>query len=92
MLGPLEVRDGAGSAREVSGTRLRALLVLLALRAGQVVPAGALIGELWGERLGITEMVLARGPGTAGGRHLVLRELARSAGDIEVHVLPAQAN
>jgi K+-sensing histidine kinase KdpD len=40
----------------------------------------------------ITEMVLARGPGTAGGRHLVLRELARSAGDIEVHVLPAQAN
>jgi NitT/TauT family transport system ATP-binding protein len=39
----------------------------------------------------VTEMVLARGPGTAGGRHLVLRELARSAGDIEVHVLPAQA-
>src|ERR1700722_9530887 len=51
MLGPLEVRDGAGSAREVSGARLRALLVLLALRAGQVVPAGSLIGELWGERL-----------------------------------------
>jgi len=50
MLGPLEVRDGAGLAREVSGTRLRALLVLLALRAGQVVPAGSLIGELWGER------------------------------------------
>jgi len=51
MLGPLEVRDGAGSAREVSGTRLRALLILLALRAGQVVPAGSLIDELWGERL-----------------------------------------
>ena len=51
MLGPLEVRDGAGSPREVSGTRLRALLVLLALRAGQVVPASALIDELWGERL-----------------------------------------
>ena len=50
MLGPLEVRDGAGSAREVSGTRLRALLMLLALRAGQVVPPGSLIGELWGER------------------------------------------
>jgi len=39
----------------------------------------------------VTEMVLARGPGTEGGRHLVLRELARSVGDIEVHVLPAQA-
>jgi predicted ATPase/DNA-binding SARP family transcriptional activator len=50
LLGPLEVRDGAGSAREVSGTRLRALLTLLALRAGQVVPPGWLIGELWGER------------------------------------------
>src|ERR1700744_1504021 len=51
MLGPLEVRDGAGSPREVSGTRLRALLALLALRAGQVVPASWLIDELWGERL-----------------------------------------
>jgi len=40
----------------------------------------------------VTEMVLARGPGTRGGRHLVLRALARSAGDIEVHVLPAQAS
>jgi len=51
MLGPLEVCDGAGVPREVSGTRLRALLVLLALRAGRVVPAGTLIDELWGERL-----------------------------------------
>ena len=32
---------------EVSGARLRALLVLLALRPGQVVPAGYLIDELW---------------------------------------------
>jgi len=39
----------------------------------------------------VTEMMLARGPGTSGGRHPVLRELARGAGDIEVHVLPAQA-
>jgi len=36
--------------------------------------------------------VLARGPGTRGGRHLVLRARARSVGDIEVHVLPAQAS
>jgi K+-sensing histidine kinase KdpD len=40
----------------------------------------------------VTEMVLARGPGTSGGRHLVLRDLTRSVGDIEVHVLPAQAS
>jgi predicted ATPase/DNA-binding SARP family transcriptional activator len=51
MLGPLEVRDGAGSPRAVSGTRLRALLVLLALRAGEVVAVSSLIGELWGEQL-----------------------------------------
>jgi DNA-binding winged helix-turn-helix (wHTH) protein len=51
MLGPVEVRDSAGSPREVSGTRLRALLVLLALRAGEVVPANWLIDQLWGERL-----------------------------------------
>jgi predicted ATPase/DNA-binding SARP family transcriptional activator/tetratricopeptide (TPR) repeat protein len=51
MLGPLEVRDGSGALREVSGTRLRGLLILLALRAGQVLPASFLIDELWGERL-----------------------------------------
>jgi hypothetical protein len=33
MLGPLEVRDGAGSVRAMTGTRLRGLLILLALRA-----------------------------------------------------------
>ena len=53
-------------------------------------PAAALTG--YAREHYVTEMVLARGPGTAGGRHLVLRELARSAGDIEVHVLPAQAS
>jgi len=51
MLGPLEVRDDAGSPREVSGTRIRALLVLLALRAGRVVPVSLLMDELWGEQL-----------------------------------------
>jgi len=56
------------------------------LRGG---PAAALTA--YARQHHVTEMVLARGPGTAGGRHLVLRELARSAGDIEVHVLPAQA-
>ena len=50
MLGPVEVRDGAGCLVEVSGTRLRALLVLLALRPGQAVPVGFLIDELWESR------------------------------------------
>jgi predicted ATPase/DNA-binding SARP family transcriptional activator len=47
MLGSVEVRDGADRVVEVSGARLRALLALLALRPGQVVPAGYLIDSLW---------------------------------------------
>jgi NitT/TauT family transport system ATP-binding protein len=37
----------------------------------------------------VTEILLARDPGAS--RHRVLNELARRAGDAEVHVLPAQA-
>jgi DNA-binding SARP family transcriptional activator len=50
MLGPVEVRDGAGCLVEVSGARLRALLTLLALRPGQVAGVGYLIDELWESR------------------------------------------
>ncbi|MFY9932887.1 MAG: helix-turn-helix domain-containing protein, partial [Streptosporangiaceae bacterium] len=50
MLGPLEVRtdDDPGETLEVAGSRLRALLTLLALRPGQLVPASQLIDGLWG--------------------------------------------
>jgi predicted ATPase/DNA-binding SARP family transcriptional activator len=46
ILGPLEVREN-GRPIEVGGARLRALLTLLALDAGRVVPAERLIGDLW---------------------------------------------
>jgi predicted ATPase/DNA-binding SARP family transcriptional activator len=51
MLGPLEVRtDGdQGEVVEVGGVRLRALLIMLALRPGQFVPASQLIDGLWAE-------------------------------------------
>jgi DNA-binding SARP family transcriptional activator len=42
----LEVADGERPV-EVGGARLRALLTLLALEAGRVVPADRLIGDLW---------------------------------------------
>jgi hypothetical protein len=42
MLGPLEVRDGAGSLREISGTPLRTLLELLALWRGEPLADTAL--------------------------------------------------
>jgi predicted ATPase/DNA-binding SARP family transcriptional activator len=49
MLGPLEVRTGddSGSVLDVGGSRLRALLIMLALRPGQLVPASQLIDGLW---------------------------------------------
>ena len=49
VLGPLEVTDPAGRPVRVGGHRVRALLILLALDAGRVVPAHALIERLWGE-------------------------------------------
>ncbi len=49
VLGPLEVTDPAGHPVRVGGHRVRALLTLLALDAGRVVPAHVLIGRLWGE-------------------------------------------
>lgn len=49
LLGPLEVRDGAGTPIEVGGARARTLLALLALAPGQVVTAAWLIDRIWGE-------------------------------------------
>ncbi len=40
----------------------------------------------------VTEMVLARDTGARAGRHRVLLEVARRAGDAEVHVLPVHAH
>jgi DNA-binding SARP family transcriptional activator len=48
ILGPLEVRDGDRRV-ELGGPRPRALLALLVLEVGSVVPADRLVDELWGE-------------------------------------------
>jgi predicted ATPase/DNA-binding SARP family transcriptional activator len=52
MLGPLEVRtdDDSGIMLDVGGARLRALLIMLALRPGQLVPASQLIDGLWADQ------------------------------------------
>jgi predicted ATPase/DNA-binding SARP family transcriptional activator len=50
MLGALEVRADSGELLEVGGSRLRALLIMLALRPGQVVPASELIDGLWADQ------------------------------------------
>lgn len=46
MLGPVEVRTDDGRLLEVGGSRLPALLIMLALRPDQLVPASELIDEL----------------------------------------------
>ncbi len=51
LLGTLQVHDADGCPVKVSGHRVRALLILLALDAGRVVPPQRLIERLWpGER------------------------------------------
>ncbi|WP_241518579.1 BTAD domain-containing putative transcriptional regulator [Streptomyces sp. CB03238] len=47
LLGPTQVHGADGSAVPVGGARLRALLTVLALRAGRTVPVGLLIDEVW---------------------------------------------
>ncbi|WP_326588993.1 AfsR/SARP family transcriptional regulator [Streptomyces sp. NBC_01294] len=47
MLGALEVRGEDGSGVGVGGTRLRALLILLALEPGRVVASELLIDGIW---------------------------------------------
>jgi predicted ATPase/DNA-binding SARP family transcriptional activator/tetratricopeptide (TPR) repeat protein len=48
ILGPLEVRDGAGLVR-VPGAKERALLADLLVNAGRVVSADRLVEDLWGD-------------------------------------------
>ncbi|NVI88579.1 helix-turn-helix domain-containing protein, partial [Actinomadura sp. BRA 177] len=47
ILGPLEVLADDGAPLAVGGARLRALLTLLALDPGALVPAERIIGALW---------------------------------------------
>src|SRR4051794_18745447 len=91
LLGPLEIRrDGASVA--VAGSRQRALLAVLLLRARQVVGADRLLEDVWGEsqpaagatglRVRISQLRRALGP---DGRLIVTR-----AGGYLADVEPAQ--
>ncbi|MFJ3716286.1 AfsR/SARP family transcriptional regulator [Streptomyces sp. NPDC090057] len=48
LLGTTQAHRPDGTAVPVGGARLRALLSVLALRAGRTVPAGVLVDEVWG--------------------------------------------
>ena len=49
LLGGLEVLDDEERDVVVAGPKLRALLAVLALQPGRVVPAEQLIDALWGD-------------------------------------------
>ncbi|HXV94134.1 MAG TPA: BTAD domain-containing putative transcriptional regulator, partial [Pseudonocardia sp.] len=80
LLGPLDFGP-AGTPRRVPGPGERALLALLALSAGAVVPVGTLLDALWGEdlpddpanALHVRVSKLRRALGGAGGAALVQR-------------------
>ena len=48
LLGPVRVMGDEGTPADIGGARLRMLVARLALDAGRVVPADALIDGLWG--------------------------------------------
>ncbi len=50
LLGPLELVDPSGRPIELRGTKPKALVALLGLRAGEVVSADRIVAELWGEQ------------------------------------------
>jgi DNA-binding SARP family transcriptional activator len=50
ILGPLQVLDGDRPV-EIAGSKRRALLALLVLRANEVVRSDRLVDELWGEQV-----------------------------------------
>ncbi|MDF3297248.1 BTAD domain-containing putative transcriptional regulator [Streptomyces tropicalis] len=49
LLGPTQAFRPDGAPVPVGGARLRALLSVLALRAGRTVPVGLLVDEVWGD-------------------------------------------
>jgi NitT/TauT family transport system ATP-binding protein len=56
-----------------------------------VGPSPAPVLAEFAEREGVTEMVLSRADPNPAGRYPVLRDLARMAAGVELHVLPAES-
>jgi predicted ATPase/DNA-binding SARP family transcriptional activator len=49
VLGPIDVANSAGTSVSVPGSKLRGLIAILALDAGNIVSTSVLIDALWGE-------------------------------------------
>jgi predicted ATPase len=75
LLGALEVLDDDGGDVAVAGAKQRALLAVLALQVGRVVPADQLIDALWGEDPPL---------GVRNGLQALVSKLRRTLGSTEV--------
>src|SRR4051794_10657585 len=75
LLGGLEVRDDDEGDVVVTGAKLRALLAVLALHVGRVVPADQLVDALWGED---------PPPGVRNGLQGLASKLRRALGSTEL--------
>ncbi|MFB7256540.1 AfsR/SARP family transcriptional regulator [Streptomyces nojiriensis] len=80
MLGALDVRGEDGSGVAVGGTRLRALLILLALEPGRVVASELLIDGIWQD---------APPAGAANALQALVSRLRRALPAVEVAAHPA---
>jgi DNA-binding SARP family transcriptional activator len=76
VLGPVEMMDG-DRLLSVAGSRTRAVLAMLLAQAGQVVPAGQLIDELW------PGLPADRAAATLQVRLSELRKVLRQAGEAD---------
>ncbi len=85
ILGPMQVRDGAGREVRLPGGRERALFALLLISRGEVVSVDRIVDALWGERppesaakavqgyVSHLRRALEAGPGRGAGGAVVTR-------------------
>ena len=94
ILGTTQALRPDGTAVPVGGTRLRALLTVLALRPGRAVPASLLVDEVWGadppaDATGALQALVGRLRRTLGADAITSAEsgyrLAVAADDIDLH-------
>ncbi|GGS95382.1 BTAD domain-containing putative transcriptional regulator [Streptomyces chromofuscus] len=94
ILGTTQAVRPDGSVLPVGGARLRALLTVLALRAGRVVPAGLLVDEVWdgdppADAAGALQALVGRLRRVLGAQAIASAEggyrLAAAPDDVDLH-------
>jgi len=68
LLGPVEIVGPDQASRPVSGLRRKAVLAVLALRAGEIVSAGRIIETVWGRDAATSVNTLQPGNRPSGTR------------------------